>query len=203
MQTRDRRLILDCRLQIGVKQIKKISHLEKSCKRGFTLVEVIMVMVVLAAIAGIGVASISTATDALSFLTIRSEMDQSADVAMGRMSFEIRRLRDDASISAAGANQFTFTDVDGTSIGYSLVGTDLIRTSSATSTSDILASSVSGLVFAYFDYSGNQLVVPVLAPLTNIRRIQVTITFQSGAYTFDYSSQIRPRNLRHLSYKFH
>ena len=171
---------------------------------GFTLVETIIVIVILGIVVAIGAASITTAADALAFLTVRADMDQSADAAMGRISEEIVRLKDDTSISTASATQFSFTDVDDTLITYSLSGTDLMRTTLASS--DILASNVASIAFSYYDDSDTELAIPgdiVLSPLTNIRRIQVLLTFQIGAsYEFNYQTQIRPRNLRHLSYKF-
>ena len=171
--------------------------------KGFTLVEAIIVITIVGIIGSIGVASILTATDAVAFLTVRSHMDQSADVAMSRMAEEIVRLRNDASITVANVNQFSFIDIDGNSISYSLSGIDLIRTT--LTSSDILASDVGGLTFRYFADDGNELVVPggiILSPLTNIRRIQVLLTLQGGSYTFEYQTQVRPRNLRHLCYKF-
>lgn len=168
---------------------------------GFTLVEMVMVITVIGIIAGIGVASLLSASDALSFLTVRSDMAQSADVAMSRMAEEMRRLRDDAAISTASAGQFTFTDIDGTSIAYSLSGADLMRTTVAGS--QLLASGLGSITFRYYDDSGLERnpAVPgdiVLSPLTNIRRIQILLTFQSGSYSLNYQTDVQPRNLRHL-----
>jgi len=162
----------------------------------FTLVELIVVIVVIGIISGVGVASILTASDALAFLTVRSDMDQSADVAMSRMSQEIKRLKDKDSISTANASQFTFTDVVDASLSYWLSGSNFMRNF------DILASNVSGLAFKYYDENDSELTPPQGGSDTNVRRVEILLTFQNGAYAFNYQSQVRPRNLIHLSDKF-
>ena len=159
--------------------------------KSFTLVEMIMVIVILGIIAAIGVPLILSASDALSFLTVRVDMDQSADVAMSRILTEIRRLRDEESINTATSTQFRFFDVDDTNIDYDLSGSDLMHNS------DILASNVSSLAFTYYDEDGEELDPPTvgIGTATDIKRIQILLTFQNGSYTFNYQSQVRPRNL--------
>jgi len=168
-------------------------------RKGFTLVEVIVVVVVLGVISGIGVVSMLSSADALAFLTLRVGMDQSADLVMSRMLNEMRRLRNDESIhSDTNSNQFRFFDVNGIDINYYLNGNNLMRNA------DILASNVSNINFTYYDDNGNILATPTLGvgTSTNIRSIKILLTLQSGNYQLNYQSQVRPRNLRHLSYKF-
>jgi prepilin-type N-terminal cleavage/methylation domain-containing protein len=168
-------------------------------RKGFTLVEVIVVVVVLGVISGIGVVSMLSSADALAFLTLRVGMDQSADLAMSRMANEIRRLRNDESMHAdTNSNQFRFFDVNGIDINYYLNGNNLMRNT------DILAGNVSNINFTYYDDNGNVLATPTLGigTSTNIRSIKILLTLQSGNYQLNYQSQVRPRNLRHLSYKF-
>jgi prepilin-type N-terminal cleavage/methylation domain-containing protein len=164
------------------------------CKKtsGFTLVEAILVIAILGIIAGIGISSIVTASDALSFLTVRSEVDQSADVAMARMLSDMRRLKDNLSVNTANASQFRFLDVDSTDINYYLNGNNLMRNS------NILASNVASLAITYYDINGAQLNPPVagIGTATDIYRIKIILTFQGGVYTFSYQSQVGPRNLR-------
>ena len=156
-----------------------------------------MVISIVAILAAIGVPLLLSATNAMSFLTVRSDLDQSADVAMARMSREIRKLKDDESISVANASQFSFNDVDDNPISYSLSGTDLMRNT------DILASRVDSLSFTYYDYYDVISTPPVVGSnLTDIRRIEVSFTFEEGAYKLYYKTQITPKNLRHLRYKF-
>lgn len=169
-------------------------------KNGFTLIETVVVILIMGIIAAIGVPLLLEATEAMSFLTVRPDLTQSADVALSRMSREIRRLRDDISISVATASQFAFYDIDNVLISYSRIGVNLMRN---TLTTDILASNINSLIFTYYDDDGNVLANPTvgIGTLTNIRRIEITLVFQSG-FSYSFRSQIRPPNLRHLSYKF-
>ncbi len=160
-------------------------------KKGFTLVEMIMVLVILGVIGGIGVTLVLSASEALSFLTVRSDMDQSADVAMSRILGEIRRIRDKESINNATASEFRFFDFDDSDIAYSLSSSDLMRNS------DILASNLSGLTFTYYDENGAELIPPTfgIGTETDITRIKVLLSFQIGDSVFNCQSQVRPRNL--------
>lgn len=174
-----------------MKQIEKI--------KGFTLIEMIVVIVILGIIGGIGAVSMLSSADALAFLTVRVGMDQSADIAMSRMMIEIRRLRDDESIHVdTNVTQFRFFDIDGNDINYYLNGNNLMRNT------DILAGNVTNVAFTYYDDNGNVLATPTvgIGASTNIRRIEILLTLQSGSYLLNYQSRVRPRNLRHLSYRF-
>ena len=150
-----------------------------------------MVIAILGIVAALGVSLLLSASDALSFLTVRSEMSQSADVAMSRILNDIRRLRNNLSVQTAGASQFRFFDKSSVNINYYLSGNNMMRNS------DILASNVSNLTFTYYDVSGAILNPPTagIGTATNISRIQVSLTFQNGSYNFSYQSQVRPRNL--------
>jgi len=161
-------------------------------QKGFTLIESIMVIAILGIVAALGVTLILSASDALSFLTIRSDMTQSADVAMSRMLNDIRRLKDNLSVNTANSSQFRFLDVDSADINYYINGNNLMRNA------NILASNVSALTFTYYDQNGAQIPVPTvgIGTATDIYRIKILLTFQSGPYTFNYQSEVRPRNIK-------
>jgi len=168
-------------------------------KKTFTLVETIIVIVVLGIIAGVGTASMLGAADALAFLTVRADMDQSADVVMSRMLTEMRRLKDDLSVHGdTNLTQFRFTDIDDRDINYYLSGNSLMRNT------DILADDVDSITFTYYDDNGNILNPPAvgIGTLTDIRRIQINLVLQKGTYILSYESEVRPRNLKHIAYKF-
>jgi hypothetical protein len=111
---------------------------------------------------------------------------------MARMLSDIRRLKDDLSVNIANASQFRFLDVDSADINYYLNGNNLMRNA------NILASNVTALAITYYDVNGTQINPPVagIGTATNIYRIKIILTFQSGSYTFSYQSQVGPRNLR-------
>ncbi|MDD5291857.1 MAG: type II secretion system protein [Candidatus Omnitrophica bacterium] len=160
--------------------------------KGFTIIESILVIAILGIVASIGVPLILSASDAISFLTVRNDMAQSADVAMSRMLNDIRRIRDDVSVDTAAASQFRFFDTDDTDINYYLNSNNLMRGS------NILASGVNSIIFIYYDEAGSQLSPPIagIGTQTDIYRVKITFVFNSGSYTFSYQSQVEPRNLR-------
>ncbi len=165
--------------------------------KGFTLIELVIVIVILGIIASIATPLLLVISDSLSFLVSRAGMDQAADVALSMMTREVRRLKDDSSVNAAASSQFSFDDVNSNAISYSLSGTDLMRNS------DILASDVQDLSFTYYGDSGGTISTPVVSPNeTDIRRIDISLEFMSSGQTFYYKSQVRPRNLRHASERF-
>ncbi len=166
-------------------------------EKGFTLIELVIAIVILGIIAGIGTPLLLGISDSLAFLVSRTAIDQAGDIALSRMTREMRRLKDDSSVNTATSSQFSFDDVNSNTISYSLSGTDLMRNS------DILASDVQDLSFTYYDDSGSTISTPVVSPnKTDIRRIDISLEFTSSGQIFYYKSQVRPRNLRHASERF-
>jgi len=170
--------------------MQTISTIKKA--KGFTIIESILVIAILGIVVSIGVPLILSASDTISFLTVRNDMAQNADVAMSRMLNDIRRLRDNLSVNTATASQFRFFDTDDMDINYYLNSGNLMRGS------NILAGGVDSLTFNYYDEAGSELVTPLsgIGTQTDIYRVKITIVFQSGSYAFTCQSQVGPRNLR-------
>lgn len=174
-------------------------------KKGFTLIELIIAVVILGIIAAGTGPLLGAAASAIGLTVDRMNLDESAAVAFSRMTREIRRLRDDASVVSAGVNQYEFVDSTGVSIRYRLVGNTLMRRQGANAEvglADFIQTNA--LSFIYFDDDGNTIASPAagLGTNTNIRRIQIQITFQDGNHILPVEVQIRPRNLRHENERF-
>src|SRR5687768_16062730 len=88
---------------------------------GFTLIEILISIVILSILAGVAAPLLAFSIDAIQFHIARMDMEQSASAAFARMTREIRRLRDDSSVVTATAVEYTFTNIEGIQIGYSLV----------------------------------------------------------------------------------
>lgn len=166
--------------------------------RGYTLVELVMVIVLIGIVAAIGIPAILETGDAFSLASQFQDFAvQSSIVAMNRVSREIRKLKDDASVNTATASQFSFVDLDNNTITYNRSGNTLMRNS------DGLADNVTALTFTYYDDAGNTIATPVVSPNnTDIRRVKVDFSLLAGTYTLNFQFQVRPQNLRRLNEKF-
>jgi len=167
-------------------------------KHGFTLIEVVMVMVLVGILAGIGVPMLMQTVDAWSYNSqFQDNAVFSAIVAMNRMSREMRRLKDDASVTTANASVYTFNDINSNAITFDRSGNLLRRNS------DGLSDNVSALTYTYINDNEAAIAVPVVsANNTDIRRIQVNLTVFSGSNTLPFQFSTRPQNLRRLNEKF-
>lgn len=167
-------------------------------KKGFTLIELVMVIVIIGILAGIGVPMIQQAVDAWSFTSkFQDNAVSQATVVMNRISREMRRLKNDASVTTASAAEFSFTDLDNNSIGFSRSGNTLMRNS------DGLADNVTSLTFTYYNDDGNTIGAPIVSPNnTDIRRINVAFAILAGSNTLNFQFQVRPQNLRRFNEKF-
>ena len=175
--------------------------------KGYTLIEFVIVLVLLAILAGIGVPMMFKTVDAWVFTSkFQDYAVMSSIMAMNRMSREIRRLMNDAAITTATSSRINFTDVSGYSLGFNLNGTTLQRCLDATCTNhDDLADNVkaSSLIFTYYDDLGNPIATPTVSPNdTNIRRIDIVFSVLAGTNTLNFNTEVRPQNLRRLSEKF-
>ena len=173
-------------------------------QNGFTLIETIMVMAIVAILAGIIAPLLGTATEAIGLRIARVDLEESSVVALSRMSREVRRIRDNASIVTASNTQFEFIDKNSIQIRYRLTGNTLMRSENGTESG--LADNVSAgtLSFNYYDDAGVVLAAPLAGAgvQTDVRRIRIQMTFQNGANSLPVEIQVRPKNVRHETYLF-
>ncbi len=176
----------------------------KRSPKGFTLVEMVVVLVLLAILTGVGGPFLATVVDAIGFHVDRVDLEESANLTLSRMSREIRRLRNDASVVTAGAADFEFVNRDNVQIRYRLVGNTLTRTQAGVDSGLADQMQAAGLSFTYYDDAGTVLATPAvgLGTNTNLRRIQVQTVFQHGSHVVTERLQVRPPNLRHESERF-
>jgi prepilin-type N-terminal cleavage/methylation domain-containing protein len=155
--------------------------------RGFSLVEVIVVIVVLGIVAGMGAMVVRDGM--LGWL--RGREISGADW-QGRLAFEriARELRDVAppgssNISAAscGTSTFTFSDISSTPISYTQITTTLLRNGQP------LADNVSGLRFYCLQSDVQPTVVPA-----NVYYITVSMIVSTTNTKATYRDTVRPRN---------
>jgi prepilin-type N-terminal cleavage/methylation domain-containing protein len=166
--------------------------------KGYTLIELVIVLVLLSILAGIGVPMMFKTVDAWVFSSnFQDYAVMSSVMAMNRMSREIRRLLNDANITTATSSQITFKDVGSNTITFNRSGNTLMRNS------DGLANNATALTFTYYDDLGNTIATPRVNPNdTDVRRIDIVFSVLAGSNTLNFNTEVRPQNLKRLSEKF-
>lgn len=154
-------------------------------KGGFTLIEVVMVIIISGIIFGIGANIITSALYSWDLLNLRKDLVFKSRVGMNRMVREIRQARP-SEILEASATDLRFTDPNAGVIEFKLDGTFLKRNNDILS--DNLKSS-DGLQFVYWDANGAMTTDP-----NNIRRVEISLSFQKGSALFNYRSGTTIRN---------
>lgn len=171
--------------------------------KAVTLIELIMVITIVGILTTVSSMYIKETIDLWRFLSFRSEAVAQGRMAVVRMNREIRQIRDSASIALADLSQLRFTslDLNGDNIDdilefYRQAANNELRRifNSSPIEGDILASGITNLRFTYYNAANTQLTTPV-ADTTQIYRIAVEITIQSGTQSKTLRAQVYPRNL--------
>lgn len=158
--------------------------------RGFTLIEVIMVIVIVGIIAGLAAMMISQGVRAYSDEVIRSDVHYQARLAMERMAREIRMIRSRTDIAAMTATNLVFTDVAGNTVGFDYAAPPAIRRWDGAVYNN-LALSITSFAFNYYQ---QDLVIPATGP-ADVWVIEIVMRVQQGAETLDLRTRVFPRNL--------
>lgn len=160
---------------------------------GFTLVELIMVIVVIAFL-GVTLAGIfKKGAESYSFIAVRKGALQDARQALLQVARDIRQIKDINNILAASESSFQFNipvyqNPDQT-ITYSFANNTITRNDS------MLADGVTSFQFSYYDTNGNQLVEPI--SLLDIWEIRASVSVSKGNETVSLQTQVFPRNFKH------
>lgn len=167
-------------------------------KRGVTFIEMVLSIVI------IGVISVIVTEvfvySSRSVITGNATRDalQTGRLAIDRMAREIRNVRGNRCVSAAGSTTFTFIDSDDATITYRQVGASLMRNG------NILLDRVSNLTFTYYDnmYPPNPIAAPTVCPApntcspactpTDVWSINIDLTTQVGTETLRLRSSVHP-----------
>jgi len=148
-------------------------------KFGFTLMEMVIVIVLVAAFILALSLLLNPAIRTWSFITFRNEEVAQARVAFDRMAREIRSL---VNLTSASATNMSFTAADNTTISFGLSGNNLLRNS------DILANGISGLLFSYYNINGS-----ATNNTSQVRRIDIQMNLTSGSQSLSLSNNVYPR----------
>lgn len=183
--------------------------------KGFTLIELVIVIVVVGVIASVFAILIIQGIDTYGFITIREDILSEAELAMERMVREIRQIQSYRDLVPAEAteviyladsSEFQFVDVHDNIIGFRKDGSSLFRIEfeerDVLQYDDLLADDISSLSFKYWDWDENaeqseELLPTPLAPedINVINRIEITIEMERQNQEVRIDTQVYPRNL--------
>lgn len=154
-----------------------------AAQRGFSLIEMVLVIVIVGIIASVGAQLMGTGFQL--YFTGRDTLsvDAQARLALERMTRELRTVRPATGLTMTPATQITFTDETGTAVQYILGGGNLMRNT------QVLAGGVTGLGFVYLDRAG-----AVTATAAQVFYISVQFTVTQGEVISTYRATVSPRN---------
>ncbi len=164
-------------------------------KKGFTLIETILTIIVVGIIAGVSGQVLLRGIDAYSMIMNRKDAVQHARVGMDRMMYELL-LVDSSKLTSISDTRIDFIDANGNAANFSranVYGTlDLVRGN------DFLAGQVTLLDFDLFKTDGSSAVFP-----WDVRRINIELTTQAlGGYgTVPLRTEVFPRNFMYSNFR--
>ena len=155
--------------------------------KGFTLLEVLIVLFVVGIVAGVITPLISTALDSWIFQKAEIDLLFSSRLSMNRMVREIRQIKNAAYITTFTATKLEFQDINDNVINFQQVGNSLLRNSNELT--DKLKPT-GGLNFTYLDNNGD-----VATVKEDISMVRVKLILESGDNNITIQSLSRLRNL--------
>lgn len=155
--------------------------------KGYTLIELVIIIAVLAVLSFVFGAFITESMDAWVFVKARENAMGTARYAMQRMVTEFRRIQKPNMIITSDDSEVSFVDIEAGTVTFSQEATNLRRNA------DILVTGLDagdGLLFTYLDADGNPTSVN-----QNIRSIRALLRVNKFGQTFILESAARLRNL--------
>jgi prepilin-type N-terminal cleavage/methylation domain-containing protein len=156
--------------------------------RGFTLVELIIVVIVTGVIAALGSRILITGFDAYTTGKDLVELEWQGGLALERMSRDLRLIRSatNGDLNIAQADRIRFTDINANQVRYSLSGTTLMRNNQP------LADDISSLDFSYLTNDGKT----TAATSSSVYYIVITVQTDRNNLGYTRRAVIHPRQFQ-------
>ena len=151
---------------------------------GFSMIELIIVIAILAVLTAITLPILSTGFNSYVAQRNLSDANWQGKLALSRMTRDIRSLPSTGNISTASSTQFTFTDLNNASVSYTLSGTNLQRNALT------LANGIAAITFGYYDNAGAS-----TGTIANIRYVSVELNITQGNTNTTLETVINLRNI--------
>ena len=187
---------IPCSCRRAPLQVRR-ERLVRPIGRGFTLVEVIATIVILAVIGSIASRTVMTAMDGYIRSATQAQLHTELSIAMDRIEREMRKIPGKADYESVAPN---ITSVTASSIAWntnyslSLIGSEL-RFVENGAASAVLLTDVSAFALQTFNESNNALVATLNgAGCDPIRRISIQITIERAGITETLRSKIFVRS---------
>jgi prepilin-type N-terminal cleavage/methylation domain-containing protein len=163
---------------------------------GFTLPELLIVIVIASIVAVAFSAMFLEAVRTYQFMDAEKGMLEDSRYAEERVARELKRVKDNTSISTATPTTLTFVDRANATVSFSwsgVSGADLLYTKGGSS--QVLARGVDSLAFQYWKQNGAA-AAPVVSPsATDIWRVSVYMRLIKGSQTVASFGSVFVRSL--------
>lgn len=164
-------------------------------QNGFTLIEMVMVIIILSALTGLGVNLLASGFRAYFTGQDLSEGNWHGRIALERITRELREIRSPtaADLTIAPAAEINFFRSDNVAVRYCLAGVGGCPAGPANTlmrNTDPLADNISLLNFTYLQGDG----ATVAATPAQVRYVTVAVRVTLGGTSIDLRDTIRPRS---------
>ena len=160
--------------------------------KGFTLIETVIVVLLISIVGAIGGFILLKSFQAAYYSRNLIDATWQGQVAMQRMSSELRELRSASSLDLdmSSNESITFNDITGAAISYFRSGNHLMRTGI---NQEYLADGITALHFNYYDNNDQLITEP--AYVANVRCIGINLSVNKNKYSNNFQVVVCPRNL--------
>jgi len=154
----------------------------KRSSRGFTLIELIMVMIIMSIISVVLAKFLMSTLNSFTTEYQLSEIENQGTMVMNRLSNDIQNIRTPADISTINSNAFAFTDINGNTISYTVSGTQLLRNSIT------IIDNLSSISLGYLNASG-----ATTGTAASVVYVTLSLTLAKGSLSETFATTISTR----------